>query len=303
MTQVAPIVVLGSLNMDLVLTVPRVPAAGETLTGQGFTQVPGGKGANQALACARMGARVALIGRVGNDAFGEQLRSGLAGDGVSLAYVSVDPAASTGVAMILVDATAENRIVIVPGANGTLTTDEVDHAATSICAAAMLIVQLETPMSVVQHAVATAHASGVPVLLNPAPAQPLPSALLFMVDYLVPNETEASLLTGINVTDADSAALAAEKLRQQGVQHVLITLGAQGVVIVDASGVRRYPSPVVQAIDTTAAGDTFIGAFAAGISEGMALDDAAQLAVAAAALSVTRHGAQTSIPYRREISR
>jgi ribokinase len=296
------LVVVGSLNMDLVLRVARVPEPGETLTGRNFALVPGGKGANQAVACARLGATVTQIGRVGADAFGAQLKDALACDGIDVRHVSVDAAASTGVAMILVDDAAQNRIILAPGANATLTPAHLEEAADVIAGAALLVLQLEVPMATVESAAAMAVRSGCPVLLNPAPAQPLPDSLWGAVDYLIPNETEASALTGIAVSDPASAAAAALKLRQRGVRTVLMTLGAQGVVIAGPDGVRHLPAEVVKAVDTTAAGDTLIGGFSVGLAEGMSIDDAARLGQRAAALCVGRRGAQPAIPYRREIS-
>lgn len=296
-----PIVVVGSLNMDLVLDVARVPAAGETLSGRTFKLVPGGKGANQAVACARLGGRVAMIGRVGADEFGGQLRRGLQQDGVAIDHVSVDSAASTGVALVMVDDPGQNRIVIVPGSNGTFTPAHVDAAGDSIDHATLMLVQLEVPMPSVEHAIQRAVRADVRVLLNPAPAQALPEGMLQHVAYLVPNETEASLLTGLNVIDTTSAASAARELMRRGARCVLVTLGSQGVLIADKDGIRDYAPPRVKAVDTTAAGDTFIGAFAAGLVEGLKVDAAAQFAMKAASLSVTRAGAQTSIPYRAEI--
>ncbi|MDR3435761.1 ribokinase [Telmatospirillum sp.] len=295
------VVVVGSLNMDLVLRVPRVPEAGETLTGSGFSVIPGGKGANQAVACARLGARVAQIGRVGLDAFGEQLLATMAADGVDISHISTDNQSATGVAMILVDATAQNRIILAPGANATLAAVHLDAALTSIEQAAMVILQLEVPLATVEYAIGLAGRAKRPVLLNPAPAQPLPDRLWPAIEYLVPNESEASLLTGIAVHDPRSAADAAEALRARGVRHVLVTLGEQGVLIAGPDGTRHLPAQPVKAVDTTAAGDTFIGGFAAGLLEGMSLDDAVRLGQRAAALCVTRPGAQPAIPFRAEL--
>ncbi len=297
-----PVVVVGSLNMDLVMRAARVPAAGETLTGRHFATLPGGKGANQALACARLGAPVAMIGRVGSDAFGAILRGGLAQDGIDVSSVREQANEVSGVAMILVEDSGQNRIMLAPGANARLTNADLDAEAARIAAAALLVLQLEVPLAVVVHAMTLAKAAGVPVLLNPAPAGPIPDELWPAVDFLVPNESEASALTGLAVTNPQSAFAAARMLREKGVAHVLITLGAQGVVIVDAAGERHLPAQHVVAVDTTAAGDTFIGGLVAGLVEGMSLDEAAALGQAASAICVTRAGAQPSIPYRRELS-
>jgi len=295
------IVVVGSLNMDLVMRMPRAPAAGETLHGHDFATLPGGKGANQAVACARMGGAVAMVGRVGADAYGDALRAGLASDGIAATEVKALASAHTGVAMIWVEDDGQNRIVLAPGANGLLDVATVDRAGALIDAAAMLVVQLEVPMAAVGAAVARAHRAGVPVLMNPAAAQALPSALWPQIDILVVNEGEAAMLAGLPVVDPASAEAAGAALRSRGPARLLVTLGSQGVVVVDAAGARHATARPVRAVDTTAAGDTFIGALAAALCEGAPLDDAVALGQAAAALCVTRHGAQASIPHRHEI--
>jgi ribokinase len=299
--QTRPIVVVGSLNMDLVMRTPRVPAGGETLHGHAFRTAPGGKGANQAVACARLGGKVAFIGQVGADAFGMTLCEGLVHDGIDIAGVQRTSAVGTGVAVILVEDSGQNRILLASGANGALTVADIERAGTTIENAAMLIVQLEVPMPVVQRAVAIAHSASVPVLLNPAPAHLLPEGLLPHVGILVPNETEAALLSGIPVCDAASAMEAARIFRRQGVACVVVTLGSQGVVVVDAAGERHVAAHKVRAVDTTAAGDTFIGGLSVAIVEGLSLDAAVALGQRASALCVTRHGAQPSIPYRHEL--
>jgi len=296
------IVVVGSLNMDLVMRMDRAPAGGETLTGHDFATLPGGKGANQAVACARMGARVAMVGRVGADANGELLRSALAADGIDVSEVDALTAAHTGVAMIWVEEGGQNRIVLASGANGLLDAGAVERAAALIDAATMLIVQLEVPMATIEDAVARVHRAGGTVLMNAAPAAALPASLWPQIDILVVNESEAAMLSDIAVVDPVSAATAGANLRERGPDRVLVTLGAQGVVVVDAGGTRHAPARPVQAVDTTAAGDTFIGALAAALCEGRTLDDAVALGQAASALCVTRRGAQASIPYRRELA-
>lgn len=295
------IAVLGSLNLDLVLRTPRVPQAGETLSGHSFATYPGGKGANQAVACARLGARVRMIGRIGSDSQGQQLLCSLQADGVDCAQVSLDASQSSGVAMILVEDSGQNRILLAAGANATLTTAQVDAAASTVRGAALLVCQLETPLDSVRHAMEIAHTAGVPVLLNPAPAQTLPPQLLSKLSYLVPNETEASLLCGMPVCDVPSAMRAALQLRALGTAIVLITLGAHGVVLADDNGCQHFPAQAVHAVDSTAAGDTFIGGLAAGLVSGMHLIQAIAQGQAAAALCVTRQGAQSSIPFLREL--
>jgi ribokinase len=297
-----PIVVVGSLNMDLVMRVPRMPLGGETLSGHAFLTLPGGKGANQAVACARLGSKVAMLGKLGADGFGNTLREGLIADGIDVSGIQQTASAGTGVAMILVEDMGQNRIVLAAGANGLLSPEDIDGLSSVIEGAAMLVVQLEVPVASVQRAITLAHAAGVPVLLNPGPAIPLPDAIWPQVDILVPNESEAALLTGVNVHDTHSAYAAARILRQRGVGCVLITLGAQGVAIVDDVGERHIPAQQVMAVDTTAAGDTFIGGLCAGLVEGMGLDMAVSLGQRASALCVTRRGAQPSIPYRHELT-
>jgi ribokinase len=296
------VVVVGSLNMDLVMRTPRVPVGGETLHGHEFSTLPGGKGANQAVACARLGSRVAMVGKVGADGFGDTLREGLVADDIDVSHVKQTKSTGTGVAMILVEDIGQNRIVLAAGANGQLSKSDIDEAGALIDGAALLVAQLEVPLDVVLHAMRRAHAAGVPVLLNPAPAVALPDEFWPQIDILVPNESEAALLTGIAVTDAASAYEAADLLRKRGVRCVLITLGEKGVVLVDDEGRRHLPARVVKAVDTTAAGDTFIGGLTAGLVEGLSLDEAAALGQRASALCVTRAGAQPSIPYRRELN-
>ena len=299
--QARSIVVVGSLNMDLVMRTARVPVGGETLHGHEFRMAPGGKGANQAVACARLGSKVTFIGQTGEDDFGKTLCEGLIRDGIDATGVKRTPEAGTGVAVILVEDTGQNRILLASGANGTWAVADIEKAGAAIESAAMLIIQLEIPMPVVQRAVEIAHHAGVPVLLNPAPACLLPEGLLSQVSILVPNESEASLLAGIPVKDAASAIEAARIFRQQGVGCVVVTLGDQGVAVVDAAGERHIAAHKVRAVDTTAAGDTFIGGLTAGLMEGMSMDAAVELGQRAGALCVTRPGAQPSIPYRREL--
>ena len=242
-----------------------------------------------------------MIGSVGADAFAARLRAALEQDSVDITQVKTAANEPTGVAMILVDDAGENRIVLAPGANFAVTPADIDAAAAMIAGARLLVVQLEIPLAAVRHAVVQAAAAGVAVLLNPAPAQALPDDIWSHITYLVPNEGEATLLSGIPVHDTASAAEAARVLRRRGARHVLITMGAQGVFIADADGERLLPAKPVAATDTTAAGDCFIGGLVAGLSESMLLDTAANLGIAAAAICVTRFGAQPSLPCRAEV--
>lgn len=297
----AGIVVVGSLNMDVVCRVPRAPAAGETVLGDSVGFVPGGKGANQAVAAARLGGAVRMVGRIGDDDFGTQLRDGLAREGIDVAAIAIDADATSGVALILVEADGQNRITVAPGANARLTPAHVATAAADWPRGGWLLLQLETPLETVAAAIEAAHRRDLRVILNPAPAQPLPREWWSRVDVLVPNESEAALLTGMPVKDEPGARAAARELRRRGVARVLVTLAERGVLLADDDGERMIPAPCVQAVDTTAAGDTFIGALAVALGEGSELDAAARFAVRAAALSVTRVGAQTSIPRRSEV--
>jgi ribokinase len=297
----AQIVVVGSLNMDVVCRVARAPEAGETVLGEDASFVAGGKGANQAVAAARLGGNVHMVGRVGTDSFGERMREGLRSEGIDVSHVGTDDVTS-GVALILVEAGGQNRITVAPGANARLTPAHVAAAAPLWPRDGLLLLQLETPLDTVTAAIDHAHHAGLKVILNPAPAQPLPPAWWNRIDVLVPNETEAALLTGMPLNGEAGARIAARELRRRGVRCVLVTLGELGVLLVDEAGERLIAAPRVTALDTTAAGDTFTGALAVAMGEGLDLDAAARFAVRAAALSVTRRGAQTSIPYRTEVA-
>ena len=295
------ITVVGSVNMDLVFRTPRMPAIGETLHGHEFRQIPGGKGANQAVAAARQGADVSFIGAVGDDGFGEYSRHCLSNEGIELTQLSTAKGIATGVAGILVDDGGNNCIVLAAGANATLSPSQIEAAEQMIVSAQFLICQLETPLATVTRAIQIAHDHGVKVLLNPAPAQTLTDDLLQLVDYLIVNETEAAQLSGITATDKDSAQNASEKLLHRGVGAVLLTMGEHGALITQASGTHFIPAIDVEVVDTTAAGDTFVGALAVGLANGLSLLDASLEAQYAAALTVTKLGAQTSIPHRQEV--
>ncbi len=291
------IVVLGSLNMDLVLRVPHAPAAGETLQGHSIATIPGGKGANQAVSCAREGAQVQMIGCVGDDAHGTALRHALEQDGIGTAMLRTVSGEPTGTALILVEDSGQNRIVIVPGANARV---ELDEAALKqqVQGAAFLVTQFETPMDQVARAIAVAHGADCKVLLNPSPVQPIADALWPRIDTLVVNEIEAQTLCGQAADTPQQAAQAGRALRAKGIARVVVTLGARGAVAVDAAGARHHPAPKVQAVDTTAAGDTFLGALAVALGEGQPFDDAVRLGIRAAALCIQQPGAQPSIPRR-----
>lgn len=290
------VVVVGSLNLDLVVRVPSQPRPGETVLGGDVARYPGGKGANQAVAAARLGQRVEMVGRVGDDDAGLTLRRALAADGIDVEAVRVTPGAPTGVALITVDEAGENAIVVSPGANARLSGEDVLDSAGALGASAAVLLQLEVPLEVVDVA---AQAAGGTVILNPAPAAPLPADLLRHVDVLVPNRSELAALVGRTVANRDEAARAAEALDGPG--SVVVTLGAEGAVVVSGGRVVPVPAVAVEVVDTTAAGDAFCGALADALVRGADLVEAARWAVRAAAGSVGRAGAQTSMPTRDEV--
>ncbi|EJL95610.1 ribokinase [Pseudomonas sp. GM102] len=292
----AKVVVIGSLNMDLVTRAPRLPRGGETLIGQSFATVSGGKGANQAVAAARLGAQVSMVGCVGSDAYGEALRGALLAEQIDCQAVSTVED-SSGVALIVVDDNSQNAIVIVAGANGALTPEVIDRFDAVLQAADVIICQLEVPDATVGHALKRGRELGKTVILNPAPAsRPLPADWYAAIDYLIPNESEASALSGLPVDSLSSAETAATRLIAMGAGKVIITLGAQGSLLANGTRFEHFPAAKVKAVDTTAAGDTFVGGFAAALAAGQSEADAIRFGQVAAALSVTRAGAQPSIP-------
>lgn len=293
--------VVGSINLDHVIRVSQFPRPGETITGQDYRIIAGGKGANQAVAAARAGANTRFIACVGEDAESAALLSGFANDGIDTRAIACIKGVNTGVALIQVNQAGENTITLAAGANAHLTPELLARSALSKDCRQLLL-QLEIPLATNIAAAQSAKLLGATVVLNPAPAQTLPASLLALVDIITPNETEAEQLTGIKVSDATSAAAAAAHLHAQGIATVLITLGAKGVWLSEqGSSGHLVPSFVVNALDTTAAGDTFNGALLAALATADSLSQAVHFAQAAAALSVTRRGAQTSIPYYDEI--
>jgi ribokinase len=297
------IVVVGSSNTDMVVKGQRLPAPGETVSGGQFLLAAGGKGANQAVAAARLGADVTLVAKVGRDMFGDQAVENYGKEGIRTDYVFRDDQRATGVALILVDQQGENLISVASGANHALTPADVEKASDRLRAADVVVIQLEIPMDTVAKAVEVAAGAGVPVILNPAPAAPLPDGLLKKVAYLTPNETEAQQLCGVRVEDEASARQAAEKLLAAGAAHVVITLGAKGALLASPGKASLVPSRRVQALDSTAAGDAFNGGLAWALGCGLALDEAVRQACLVGALSVTRMGAQPSLPTKAELDR
>ncbi len=291
-----PIVVVGSLNMDLVVRVARHPIVGETLLGGEFQTFPGGKGANQAAAAARLGAPVRMIGCVGSDAFGGALLAAVEKDGVDTAFIRQHPTAASGVALITVSADGQNTIVVAAGANAQLSKQDVLSAEAAFEDASAVVIQLEIPLPAVEAAARLGRKHGAMVLLNPAPAQPLSDGLLALVDYLIPNQTELQQLSGL--TDLDQAA---HTLLGRGVRNLVVTLGEQGARWVSPTGQVDVPAFPVRAVDTVAAGDAFVSAFAFALADGRPVQDALRYGNAAGALSVTRAGAQPSLPTRVEV--
>jgi ribokinase len=302
MPTVSPrVCVVGSANIDLTFRTARLPKPGETLRGHAFQIGYGGKGANQAVMAARLGAQVTLIGRVGNDFFGDGMLRSLTEQGIDIRYLQRDEKEPSGTAAIVVDDEAHNCILVVPGANGTLSSQDVREGEPAIHQARVLLAQLEVHIETVLEAFRLARDAGVQTILNPAPAAPLPDELLHLTDICVPNETELELLTGQAAGMLDQAEAAAREIVRRGPPTVLVTLGARGVLMVTAQAVEHIPAFPVQAVDPTGAGDAFIGALAVFLAEDRTLAEAVRWASAAAALSVTRLGAQASFPARDEV--
>jgi ribokinase len=303
------ILVVGSLNIDQVVEVPRLPALGETLLGAGSLKlVPGGKGANQAVAMARLGANVAMAGRVGTDPFGEQLLKALLADKINTGLIVIDQQEASGTAFIFLSPNGENAIVVASGANMRIGQDRVQltNIFEAITRARALVLQLEIPLETVKTLIATGNNAGIPVVLNLAPAQPLPWEALRQLQVLIVNEIEASLLAGQQINRREDAHIVATALHNQGIPIVVITLGAQGAILAsdDGTGTAQtiyQPAPNVHVLDTTAAGDCFAGAFTVALTERQSLEDALYFAVYASALKATRFGAQPGLPTRAEV--
>ena len=294
------IVVIGSSNTDMTIKSERMPVPGETVTGGIFYMGPGGKGANQAVAARRLGGDVTFICKVGNDLFGDSSLAGYEREGIDTSHALRSEKAS-GTALILVDGKGENCIAVAPGANGDITEADIEGVSEVIRSADYLIVQLEIPAPAVLKAVRIAHEAGVYVILNPAPACPLPEEIYKYISLITPNQTETALLTGIRPSDEKALLAAVARFKALGVKDVVVTLGSKGSLVCEGDSVNLVPALVVDAVDTTAAGDTFCGGLCVGLSEGLSLSEAAAFATKASALTVQKMGAQDSIPYRKDI--
>ncbi len=295
------IAVIGSSNTDMVIKTTRLPAPGETILGGSFFMNPGGKGANQAVAAARLGGKVSLIAKTGDDLFGRKARQIFEEDQINTNYLVTDNLHPSGIALITVDAHGENCIVVAPGSNSYLDYSDIENARTEILASKIVLMQLEIPIESVEYAASMAHKAGIKVILNPAPAAKIPDELMSKLYMITPNETEAELISGIPVLDSESAVHAARSLCERGVKVVIITLGSKGALLYTEGKATIITAPQVEALDTTAAGDVFNGAIAVAVAEDMSLENAVAFACEAASISVTRMGAQASAPYRNEL--
>lgn len=296
------IIVVGSSNMDMVVQTRRIPAPGETVMGRSFFMMPGGKGANQAVAVARLGATAIFVTRLGNDLFGRQLKEEFKKEGMCADFLIQDDHLPNGVATITVDENGENSIVVAPGANAAVSLGDVQSAFEQHPDAHTVLLQLEIPMNIVGGTIELAVKHGMRIVLNPAPARLIDEAILKEVDILTPNATEAALISGVPVKNMDEAAKAAIRIREMGVKNVIVTMGAEGALICEDGHCYPVQSTEVKAVDSTAAGDVFNAALCVALGEGNSIRAAASFACKAAALSVTRAGAQSSIPYRKEVN-
>ncbi len=294
------IIVIGSLNMDLVVNTRYMPKIGETIIGLDFKQIPGGKGANQAVAIARLGGNVSMIGKVGNDSFGENLLDALKEDKVVSNHITKENVSSTGIALITVDEEANNSIIVIPGANYKVTQEEVNEKLELIGEAAVMVTQLEIPIDVVRYSLKRAKEKGIYTILNPAPAQLLDDEIISNVDLLVPNETELQILSGIEIQNEEDLLAACKVLINKGVKELIVTLGDKGSVYVTKDDYRKFDAYKIKAVDTTAAGDSFVGAIAVALTNNLEIEKVIDFASRVGALTVSKHGAQSSLPFLQE---
>lgn len=297
------IIVLGSINMDLVVHTPRLPKPGETLTGTSFHTTPGGKGANQAVACARLGAATQMIGRVGDDFFGSALKNNLMAYGVDITGIVSETSTPSGVALIEVDDAGENNIIVIPGANGTVGWQDLSHLEKILPKAKILLLQLEIPFETVQEAAQMASAQGVTVILDPAPARSLPDIIFSNVDILTPNTSEASILAGFPVDTTVDAKRAARSFLEKGLKYAVIKMGSLGAYVATQAWEKHFNAIPVEVMDTVAAGDAFNGALAVALSEGLPIEEAMVWGIAGGAIAVTQRGAQEAMPDRSQIKK
>lgn len=295
------ITVLGSMTMDLVAKTKRRPIKGETVLGEAFGMVPGGKGANQAVTAAKLGVKTNMVGRLGEDLFQKPILDNLRNEGVLTDYIKIDESVSTGIAHISVDSQGDNSIIMVPLANANIKEADVDEVEHLIARSQLLMLQLEIPLPTVLYAVKVAKKHNVPVILNPAPAQPLPDEIYQYIDYLTPNESETEILTGIKLTDLESSKIAAKEFLNRGVKNVIITLGKNGCLISEDREFKHITARSVDVVDTTAAGDAFNGGMAVGLAKGLSVEQAAAFGGVIGTLAVTKFGAQSSLPSLQEV--
>ena len=297
------IVVIGSCNTDMVINTERLPRPGETIIGGNFFMNAGGKGANQAVAAARLGGDVCFVAKVGNDHFGSHAIEQYKAEGIDVQQISIDSEQPSGVALIMVDNKGENCIAVASGANALLSPEDINRAEEAIDNGDIVLMQLETPMETVEYAASMAHSKGKKVILNPAPALPLPETLLKNLYMIIANETEAEFISGIRITDMESVCRAADIIGDKGVENVVITLGSKGAFIKENGAYHKVPALKVKAVDATAAGDTFCGALCVALAEQKGILEAVEFANRCAAITVTRMGAQSSLPYRSEVDK
>jgi len=295
------VLVVGSSNIDLVVTAPRFPNPGETIFGKKFEMFPGGKGANQAVCAARLGCKTIFIGKMGNDEFREKLLQILINDGIDIRNIFVDENEHTGTAFITVDDNGQNQIIVISGSNMRLTPEDIDSKSHLLSDVAVVLTQLETPISTVIRSAELAKENGAVFILNPAPVTKLPESLFQLVDYLIPNENELELISGLKITDERSIRYASERMLNKGIKNIIVTLGDMGAMLFNQEKVKRFPTKQVKVVDTTAAGDAFNGALAYRLSEGDSVEEAIEFANNIASIVVTRMGAQSSMPYLDEV--